>query len=72
MESVWRATKIGDVLPWEDIADEAERLLVISKASQNAANKVTTMEIRKTTKRWRRMKQTPTTRSFLGEGDLTL
>ena len=71
-DRVIRETKIGDVLPWEDIADEAERLLVISKASQNAANKVTTMEIRKTTKRWRRMKQTPTTRSFLGEGDLTL
>ena len=27
LESLWRETKIGDVLPWEDIADEAERLL---------------------------------------------
>jgi hypothetical protein len=28
---------IGDVLPWEDITDEAERLLAISKGSRNAA-----------------------------------
>jgi hypothetical protein len=39
LESLWRETKIGDVLPYEDIADEAERLLAISKASRNAANK---------------------------------
>jgi hypothetical protein len=38
LESLWRETNIGDVLPWEDIADEAERLLAISKASRNAAN----------------------------------
>ncbi len=37
-DRVVRETKIGDVLPWEDIADEAERLLGISKASLNAAN----------------------------------
>jgi hypothetical protein len=37
-DRVIRETKIGDVLPWEDIADEAERLLGISKASLNAAN----------------------------------
>jgi hypothetical protein len=36
-ESLWRETKIEDVLPWEDIADEAERLLAISKGSRNAA-----------------------------------
>ena len=36
--SLWRETKIGDVLQWGDIADEAERLLGISKASLNAAN----------------------------------
>ena len=34
--------------------------------------KVTTMESRKSTKRWSWMKETPTTRLFLGEGDLTL
>ena len=33
--------------------------------------KVMTMESRKMTKRWNGMKRTPTTRSFLGEGDLT-
>ena len=27
LESLWRETKIRNVLPWEDIADEAERLL---------------------------------------------
>jgi hypothetical protein len=41
LESLWRETKIGDVLrtsiSWEDIVDEAERLLAISKASRNAA-----------------------------------
>jgi hypothetical protein len=26
---LWKGTKIGDVLPWEDVADEAERLLSI-------------------------------------------
>jgi len=38
LESLWRETKIGNVLPWEDIADEAKRLLTISKGSRNAAN----------------------------------
>jgi len=72
LESLWRATKIRDVLPWEDIADEAERLLAVNKASRNAANKVTTVESRKTPRGGGRMKKTPTKRSFLGEGDLTL
>jgi hypothetical protein len=38
LESLWSETKIGGVLPWDDIADEAERLLAIRKASRNAAN----------------------------------
>jgi hypothetical protein len=33
---LWRETRIGDVLPWEDVADEAQRLLDIHKASRNA------------------------------------
>ena len=33
LESLWRETRIGDVLPWEDVADEAQRLLGIHKAS---------------------------------------
>jgi hypothetical protein len=37
LESLWRETKIGNVLAWEDIADEAKRLLTISKGNQNAA-----------------------------------
>jgi hypothetical protein len=28
-ESLWKETKMGDVLPWEDVADEAEKLLTI-------------------------------------------
>jgi hypothetical protein len=36
LESLWREMKIGDVLPWGDVADEAQRLLDINKASQNA------------------------------------
>ena len=34
---MWRDTNIGNVLPWEDFADEAERLRVISRAGRNAA-----------------------------------
>ena len=37
LESLWSETKIGGVLPWEDIVDEAERLLVISKGGRNAS-----------------------------------
>ena len=29
LESLWRETTIGDVLPWEDVADEAQRLLMM-------------------------------------------
>jgi hypothetical protein len=29
LESLWRETRIGDVSPWEDVADEAQRLLDI-------------------------------------------
>ena len=29
LESLWRETRIGDVLPWEDVADEAQRLLMM-------------------------------------------
>jgi hypothetical protein len=37
LESLWREMNIGSVLPEEDIADEAERLVVISKDGRNAA-----------------------------------
>jgi hypothetical protein len=33
LESLWKETRIGDVLPWEDFADEAQTLLDIHKAS---------------------------------------
>ncbi len=38
LESLWKEAKIGGVLPWEGIADEAERLLAISRVSRNVAN----------------------------------
>jgi hypothetical protein len=34
---LWKETNFGGVLPWEDIVDEAERLLAISKGGRNAA-----------------------------------
>jgi hypothetical protein len=38
LESLWRETRIRDVLPWEDVADEAQRLLDIHKACRNASH----------------------------------
>jgi hypothetical protein len=35
LESSWREMNIGIFSPWEDIADEAERLLAISKGGRN-------------------------------------
>ena len=28
LEKLWAETKIGNILPWDEIADEAERLLI--------------------------------------------
>ena len=33
LESSWKETKIGNVFPWENVADEAKRLLAIGKAN---------------------------------------
>jgi hypothetical protein len=71
LESFWRETKIGNVLPWEDIADEAERLLSISKGSRNAAKQGHDDEELENDQEVGR-DETHTTRSFLGEGDLIL
>jgi hypothetical protein len=38
LESLWRETRFGDVLPWDDDADEAQRPLDINKANRIAAN----------------------------------
>jgi hypothetical protein len=38
---LWRETNIRNFLPWEDIADEVERLLAFGKGSPNAANNTT-------------------------------
>ena len=32
---MWKEIKIGNVLPWKDVADQAKRLLVISKADRD-------------------------------------
>ena len=36
LESLWKDTGIGNVFPWEDIADEVERLLEMRKTGQDA------------------------------------
>ena len=36
LELVWKDTEIGNVLPWEDIEDEAERLLALRRDSTDA------------------------------------
>jgi hypothetical protein len=39
LESLWKDTEIGNVLPWEDNEDEAEKLLEVRRASQDATTK---------------------------------
>ena len=36
VQRLWKDTGIGNVLPWEDFADEVERLLEMRRASQDA------------------------------------
>jgi hypothetical protein len=36
LEKLWAETKIGDILPWDEIADEAERLLESDQATRRA------------------------------------
>ena len=36
LEKLWVETKIGDILPWDEIADEAERLPEIDQATRRA------------------------------------
>ena len=35
LKSLWKELNIGDILPWEDGVNEAERLLAISKANRD-------------------------------------
>ena len=69
---MWRETKIGNVLPWEDIEDEAERLLALGKGSQKAVKEGHNSEEQENDQEVERDETDPTTRSFLGEGDLIL
>jgi hypothetical protein len=36
LEKLWAETKIGDILPWDEIADESERLLESDQATRRA------------------------------------
>ena len=36
LEKLWAETKIGDILSWDEIADEAERLLESDQATRRA------------------------------------
>ena len=36
LEKLWADTKLGDILPWDEIADEAERLLESDQATRRA------------------------------------
>ncbi len=35
---LWEETRIGDILPWDEIEDEAERLLESSRANRQASD----------------------------------
>jgi hypothetical protein len=65
---------MGRYITTEDIADEAERLLVISKDGRNAAKEGhDDEEFTKNWKtKWNGTEQTHTTRSYLDEGNLIL
>ena len=36
LEKLWAETRLGDILPWDEIADETERLLESDQATQQA------------------------------------
>ncbi len=35
-QQLWTETRIGNILPWDEIADEAERLLASGQANRQA------------------------------------
>ena len=71
LESLWTETKIGDVLPWKDIADEVEGLLAISKASRNAAHEGYDDGKQENDQELERDETDTYYEVILGEGDLT-
>jgi hypothetical protein len=72
LQSLWRETNIGNVLPWEDIAGEAERLLAFGKGGRNAAKEGHNGGEQENDQEVERDETDPTTRSSLDEGDLNL
>ena len=67
--------KIGNVLPWEDIIDEAERLLDISRDDRNAAKEGHNDNELENDQKGNEMEQTHIqliTKSYLDEGGLIL
>jgi hypothetical protein len=73
LEKLWADTKLGDILPWDEIADEAERLLERATRPLDELQ-MTTRQIRsrRATKKWIGMKQTRTWKPSLDGEDLTL
>ena len=37
LQQLWAETKIGDILPWEDVEGEAERLLESTRANERGS-----------------------------------
>jgi hypothetical protein len=38
LKHLWEETRIGDILPWDEIEDEAERLLESARANRQASD----------------------------------
>jgi hypothetical protein len=53
LEKLWTETKIGEILPWDEIADEAERLLESDQATRRVPDddQVDKVLSRRTTKK---------------------
>ena len=71
LESLWKDTEIGNVLPWEDTEDEAERLLELRRASQDATTKDNDNGEQKCDREVGWDEAESTKRSSSGEDDLT-
>jgi hypothetical protein len=88
LKQLWAETRIGDILPWDEIEDEAAWLLESARDNRRApdgnhagkeqeddhrplqwSRKMTTDPYNPNLQL--KMKQTPTMKSFLDEGDLT-
>ena len=71
LESLWKDTEIGNVLPLVDIVDEAERLIERQRSSQDATTNDNDYGEQKCDREVGGMKQNLTKRSSSGEDDRT-